>query len=81
MNVLILKRIMSEKENILPSLRSQDWKTVKVETEKEQIINTYHNEQHHGIKRTNLCRSEKIEAPRKNTNRNSKPGLEIRLET
>ena len=29
-----MKRIMSEKMITLPSLRNQDWKTLKVETEK-----------------------------------------------
>ena len=59
MNIEILKRIMSEKKTTLPSLRNQDWETVKVETEKnKRLIYTYLNEQHHGIKWTNLCRSE-----------------------
>ena len=57
-NVEIIKRMMSEKETTLPSLRNQEWKTVKVETEKNKlIINTYPNEQHHRIKQINLCRS------------------------
>ena len=51
MNTEIIKRIMSEKKTILPSLRNQDWKTVKVESEK---INKYINKQHQGIKQTNL---------------------------
>ena len=33
-NIVIIKRIMSEKKTTLPSLRNQDWETVKVETEK-----------------------------------------------
>ena len=33
-NVEIIKRIMSEKKTTLPSLRNQDRKTVKAETEK-----------------------------------------------
>ena len=31
-----LKRIMSEKKTRLPSLRNQDWRTVKTETEKNK---------------------------------------------
>ena len=34
MNVRILKRIMPENNTGLPSLRNQDWKIVKDETEK-----------------------------------------------
>ena len=33
-NVDTIKRIMSEKKNTLPSLRNQDWKTVKSKPEK-----------------------------------------------
>ena len=59
MNIDNLKRIMSEKKTGLPSLRNQDWRTIKTKPEKnKQIINTYLNELYHGIKRTNLCRSE-----------------------
>ena len=37
---------MSAKKITLTSLRNQDWKTVKAETEKnKQIINKYLNEQ------------------------------------
>ena len=32
MNTEIIKRIMSEKKNTLPSLRNKDWKTGKAET-------------------------------------------------
>ena len=40
-----MKRIMSEKKSILPSLRNQDWKTVKVKSEKnKRPINKYSNE-------------------------------------
>ena len=50
---------MSEKKTRLPSLRKRDWKTFKAETEKnKRIINTYLNEQHHGIRIIILCRSE-----------------------
>ena len=34
MNIENLKRVMFEKKIRLPSLRNQDWKTVKAETEK-----------------------------------------------
>ena len=34
MNVEIMKRIMSEKKITLPSLRKQDWSSVKFETKK-----------------------------------------------
>ena len=52
---------MSKNNRSWPSLRNQDWKTVKAETEKNgRIMNTYPNEQHHEIKRTNLCRIEII---------------------
>ena len=33
-NVEIMKKIISEKKATLPSLRNQDWKTAKAETEK-----------------------------------------------
>ena len=52
---------MSEKKATLLSFWYQDWKTVKIETEKkknQKIIYTDLNERHHGIKRTNLYRSE-----------------------
>ena len=57
MNIENLKRIMSGKKSRLPSVRSQEWKTVYAETDpppkktnKKQIINTYLNEKHHRIK-------------------------------
>ena len=34
MNAEIIKRIMSEKKTSLPSVRNQDWRTIKSETEK-----------------------------------------------
>ena len=57
MNIEILKQIMSEKKTRLPLLRSQDWKTVKTETENKQIFNTYLIKQQHRIKWNNLCKS------------------------
>ena len=35
MNLEIIKRILSKKRTTMPTLRNQDWKTVKVETEKK----------------------------------------------
>ena len=35
MNVETIKRMMSAKKTILPSLRNQDWKKVQAETEKK----------------------------------------------
>ena len=66
---------MSEKKTTLPSPWNQDWKTVNAETEKNKwIIDTYLNEQHQGMKRTNISRSKfvyaKIGVSLKNTNRN-----------
>ena len=60
MNLGIIKSFKSEKKTTLLSWRNQHWKTVKADTDKKQkqIINTYHNDQHPGIKRTNLCKSE-----------------------
>ena len=59
MNIEIIKRIMSQKKTRLPFLRNQEWKTIKAEIEKaKRIINTYLNEQYHGIKRIYVCRSE-----------------------
>ena len=74
------------KKTTLPSLEKQDWITVKLETEKnKRTISTYLNEQHHGIKRTNLCRSEitlwKNWCSLKNANKHSKAVWESRLET
>ena len=51
---------MSEKKTALSSFRNQDWKTVKVETEKinKRLINKYPNKQHHETKQSNLYRNE-----------------------
>ena len=45
---------MSEKNISLPSLRNENWKTVKEETEKNELSTNIST----NIKRTNLCRSE-----------------------
>ena len=60
MNIENLKRIMSEKKTGLPPLRNQNWRTVKAETEKKKKESLTHiaNDQHHGIKQTNLWRRE-----------------------
>ena len=86
MNIEILKRIMPEKKARLPSLRNQDWKTVKVEIEKINKILTHIStnnitELNELIYEEAKLVCDKIGARLKNTNRNSKPGWEIRLET
>ena len=48
-----VKRTMFKKKTTLTSLRNQDWKTVKAETEKNII--KYLIEQNHEIKGTDLC--------------------------
>ena len=74
-NVEILKRIISGRrphyhlwELRLENSRGRNWKN-------KQIINTYLNEWHHGIKRINLRRSwicDKIGASQKNMNLDEK---------
>ena len=49
-----IKRIMPEKKTTLPSLRNQDWKTVKSETEKVNDNDKYPDKRHHLF---NICRS------------------------
>ena len=41
MNIDNLKRIMSEKKTGLPSLRNQDWRTIKTKTEKINKLLTH----------------------------------------
>ena len=53
-----MKRLISMKKTALPSLRKQDWKTVKAETEKINDITNIPNEQHHRTKRSNPRRRE-----------------------
>ena len=66
-------------------MRNHGWKTAKAETEKKQLITRTLTK---NIKKFNeliyavlelVC--DKIGAPFKNTNRNTKPGWKIRLET
>ena len=47
-------RIISEKKTRLPSLRNQDWKTVKAKTEKINELLIHLNEKHN----KKLCRGE-----------------------
>ena len=57
-NEALMKKMMTEKKTTLPSLRNQDWKNDKVETEKsKQIFPKYPGVQHHWTKRANLCGS------------------------
>ena len=59
MNVEIMKKILSEKKTTLPF--SQELRQDKCQVgnrKNKQRINKYSNEQHHGIKRSNLCWSE-----------------------
>ena len=76
---------MSEKKNTLPSLRNQEWRTIKSETEKVNYLLTniptnditeLNDLIYAGIK---LLR-EKIRVYLKTTGRKSKPGWELRLE-
>ena len=66
------KRIMSEKKITLLLLRNLDCKKVKAETEKINVYIYLNEKKNYGIKPIN---------PLKNSNRNWKPGWEIRLET
>ena len=86
MNIEILKRIMSEKKTTLPSLRNQDGKTARVETYKINELLT-HISTYNITELNELIYAEaklvwnRIGVSLKNTNRNSKLGWEIRLET
>ena len=81
MNVEDIKRIMSKKTTTLPSLRNQDKKILKTETEKKT------NYEHTSQRTTSRNNAElklvrdKIGVLLKNTNRNSKSGWEIWMET
>ena len=77
---------MKEQSTTLPSLRSIEWRTINMETEKINQVLTY-------IPTKNITElneliyagaklvSEKIGVCLKSTNNKSKPGWEIRLET
>ena len=87
MNIEKLKRIRSEKKTILPSLRNQDWKTVKAEMEKiNKLLTVISTNDITELNELILVRvklvCEKISVSlKKNTNRNSKPKGEIWLES
>ena len=80
-----MKRIMSEKKTPLPSLRNQELRTVKSKTVKVNDlltniptnITSLNDLIYAGVKL--VC--EKIEASLKTTDRKSKPGWELRLES
>ena len=82
----IIKRIRSEKKTTLPSLRKQDWRTVKSDTAKvnDKLTNITINDIidlndfiYAGAKFV----SEKVGVPLKNTDRKSKSEREIKLES
>ena len=77
---------MSEKKTTLPSIRNQDWRIVRSQTEKvnDSLTNIPTNDitELNDLKyaRAKLV-SEKIGVPLKTTDRKSKPGWELRLES
>ena len=73
---------MAEKMTILPSLRNQDWKIAKAESEKKLTIISTNNitEINELIYAGTKSYRDKIDIPVKNTNRNLKTRWEIRLE-
>ena len=85
MNVEFMKRIMSENKTPLPSLRNQDWRTVKSETKKANDLLTniptnitdLNDKIYAGA--NFIC--EKIWVPLKIPDRKSKPGWELRYES
>ena len=75
---------MSEKKTALPSLRNQDSKIVKTETEKINKLFTHISTNNMELNEL-ICAGVKlvytrIGVPWKNTDKNSRPGWEIRLE-
>ena len=84
MNIEILNRIISAKKTALPSLRNQNWKTVKTETKKINKllmhISTNITELNELIYTIAKLICDKRRVLLKNTNRNSKPGWKIQLE-
>ena len=86
MNEEILKRILSEKKIVLPSLRNQDWKTVKAETVKiNDLITNIPNNNITELKNLIYAGAklvcEKVGFPLENKNKIAKPWCKIRLET
>ena len=76
---------MTEKKTTLPSFRNQDWKNVKVETEKENRLFT--NISTSNITELNKliyvgmkCVRDNISVPLGNLNSTTKAGWEIKLE-
>ena len=49
-----IRGITYKKKTPLPSLRNQDWGTVKSETVKVNDIDKYLDERHYGVKRFNI---------------------------
>ena len=77
---------MSEKKTTLPSLRNQEWRTVKSKTEKvnDLLINIPTNDimdLNDLIYAREKLVSEKIGVPMKTTDRKLKPEWELRLES
>ena len=85
-NLKNVKRIMNSEKTILPSLRNIEWKTLKIEKYKINYILPY-------IATNNITElkeliyagaklvCESIGIPSKSTNKQQKPGWEIRLES
>ena len=85
MNVDMIKRIVSEKKTTLPSLRNQDWRKVKSETEKVNLLTNILTNDVTGLNDLIYAGAklvcEKISVPLKTTDRKSKPVWELRLES
>ena len=86
MNVDIIKRIMSEKKTTLPSLRNQDWRKFKSETEKvnDLLTNVLTNditELNDLINAEAKIDCKNIGVSMKTTDRKSKPGWELKQES
>ena len=80
-NVDTIKRIMFERKTTLPSIRNQDWRTVKSETEKMNDLLTNIPTNDGLIYAGAKLDGEKIGVLLKTTDRKSKPGWEVRLES
>ena len=83
--VKLLKNIMTKNKTKLPSLRNQDWKKVKVGSNKvnKLIPNTSTSnitELNELIYAGAMFICDKISVPFRNPMRNTKPGWEIRFE-
>ena len=85
-NMNIIRRIMSENKTTLPSLRNQDWRTVKSKTANvNDLLTNIPTNDITELKFLIYARAkvvcDKIEVPLKTTNRKSKPGWELRFES